>query len=208
MMSELLSPSPSARRRRADAARSSAAILDAARRVWSARPEARLEEIAAAAGVARQTVYAHYASRELLLGAVGASAGAEAIAAVDAAALDEGSPAAALARLLRASWQTFARYPFLRHSATTPVSAQGAHAHHEPINERLERLIERGQDTGDFDSRLSPVWLRAAMVGLLHAAYEEVATGHMTAEDAAAALERSIFRVFGVDGAPTADSRA
>ncbi|HVC35581.1 MAG TPA: TetR/AcrR family transcriptional regulator, partial [Chloroflexota bacterium] len=54
-----------------------------------------------AAGVTRQTVYAHYASRELLLGAVSDRARAEAIAAVDAAALDEDPPAVALARLLR-----------------------------------------------------------------------------------------------------------
>ncbi len=206
MMSNLSPSRPSAPRRRADAVRSSAAILDAARRVWSARPEARLEEIAAAAGVTRQTVYAHYASRELLLGAVSARARAEAIAALDVAALDEGPPAAALVRLLRASWQTFARYPFLRPSTMTPVGVQGAHERHEPINERLERVIGRGQDTGAFDRRLSPTWLLAAMVGLVHAAHEEVAAGRMTVEDAAVALEHSILRVFSADGAPAADA--
>jgi AcrR family transcriptional regulator len=207
-MSNLSSSRPSARRRRADGLHSRAAILDAARRVWSARPEARLEEIAAAAGVTRQTVYAHYASRELLLGAISERARAEAIAALDAAALDDDPPAAALARLLRASWQTFARYPFLRRSATTPVSVQEAHESHEPINERLERLIGRGQNMGDFERRLSPTWLLAAMVGLLQAAHEEVSAGRMTAEDAAAALEHSILRVFRADGAPAADADA
>ena len=45
---------------RADAERSIAAILDAAVQVLAARPDAGMGEIAKAAGVARQTVYAHF----------------------------------------------------------------------------------------------------------------------------------------------------
>ena len=45
---------------RADAERSIAAILDAAVQVLADRPEAGMGEIAKAAGVARQTVYAHF----------------------------------------------------------------------------------------------------------------------------------------------------
>src|ERR1700694_5667559 len=105
MMSELSSPVPSRLRRRADAARSAAAILDAACRVWSTRPEASIEDIATAAGVTRQTVYAHFESRELLLCAVVDRVRAKAIAAM-AAALAEDPPAAALVRLLQANWQT------------------------------------------------------------------------------------------------------
>ncbi len=205
MMSELLSPVSSRRRRRADAEHSSAAILDAACRVWSARPEANIEDIAAAAGVTRQTVYAHYTSRELLFDAVIDRVRADALAALDAA-LAEDSPTAALARLLRTSWQLLARYPFLLHGAMTQRSAQEAHAHHEPIRARLADLIRRGQDTGDFDREFSPTWLLAAILGLQHAAHEEVAAGRMTAESAATALEHSILHVFGVDGAPAADS--
>ncbi|MGH3112703.1 MAG: TetR/AcrR family transcriptional regulator, partial [Gaiellaceae bacterium] len=78
------------RRRRADAERSIAAILDAAIEVLSERPAASVEEIAGAAGVARQTVYAHYPSREALLQAVVDRALAETVAAIDAAEPDEG----------------------------------------------------------------------------------------------------------------------
>jgi len=202
MMSELSPPAPSRRRRRADAERSSAAILDAACRVWSVRPDASIEDIAAAADVTRQTVYAHYASRELLLGAVVERARADAAAAIDAA-LAAASPAAALVRLLRSSWQILARYPFLLDSAMTPMSAQEAQEQHEP---RLAWLIRRGQDTGDFDRSLSPTWLLAVLVGLHQAARAEVDAGRMTAADAATALEHSILRVFGVAGAPAADA--
>jgi AcrR family transcriptional regulator len=59
-----------AERRRADAERNIAAILDAAVELLGERPDSSMAEIAAAAGVARQTVYAHYDSREALLAAV------------------------------------------------------------------------------------------------------------------------------------------
>jgi AcrR family transcriptional regulator len=195
MMSELSSAEP---RRRADAVRSSAAILDAACRVLSEQPEASIEEIALAAGVARQTVYAHYPSRERLISAVIDRVTAESVALVEAAALDVGPPAAALVRLLRASWQFLARYPFLLHGSIAQVGPQEAHEHHEPILAPLERLITRGQETGDFDRHLSPTWLLAAVIALGEAAGAEVGAGRMTAEEAAAALQHSILRVFGV----------
>ena len=55
------------RRRRSDARRSIDAILAAARTVLGERPDAGMADVAAAAGVTRQTVYAHFASRDALL---------------------------------------------------------------------------------------------------------------------------------------------
>jgi AcrR family transcriptional regulator len=196
-MSELNTPQQNRRRRRADAQRSIVAILDAAIRVFSDRPEASIEEIAEAAGVSRQTVYAHYPSRETLLNAAIDRVAAEALAAMDAADLDHGSPTAALLRLVEAGWQTFERYPQLLHMS--PEDAQAERDRHEPVRERLERLIKRGQQTGDFDRGLSPTWLTAVTIGLGHAAGEEVAAGRMAADEATVALEHSILRVFGVD---------
>ena len=57
-------------RRRADARRSIEAIVSAARVLFSERPDASMEDVAAAAGLARQTVYAHFTSREALIHAV------------------------------------------------------------------------------------------------------------------------------------------
>jgi AcrR family transcriptional regulator len=184
------------RRRRADAERSIGAILDAAIEVLSERPAASMEEIAGAAGVARQTVYAHYPSREALLGAVVDRALAETVAAIDAAEPDEGSPVEALERLVSASWQTLERYPLLM-ELRAPLTPEEEHALHGPILERLERLIGRGQRAGDFDRRLAPAWLLAAFLGLAHAAAQEVAAGRLSAEEASSTLRTSVARVFG-----------
>lgn len=170
------------------------AILDAAIRVLGERPLATMEEIAAAAGLSRQTVYAHFPARDALVVAVFQRMTDETLAAMDAANLDEGPAPAALLRLVDVSWRTFDRYPPL------PAPPDSANVElHRPIFERLTRLIRRGQRAGEFDGEASPDWLIAATVALGHAAWEEVAAGRMPAEEAAAAVRTSVLRVYGAE---------
>lgn len=197
-MSELTAPLAGGRRRRADAERSIAAILDAAVEVLSERPDASMEEIAKAAGVARQTVYAHYPSREELLVAVGERALAQAVAAYEAAEPEQGSPAEALDRLVGSWWETVARHARLL-EAMRGSSAEEVHEFHAPILERLERFVRRGRRAGDFDRELPPGWQLASVLALMHAAADEVAAGRMSTEEAEVALRRSVPRLFGIE---------
>ena len=185
-------------RRRADAVRSISAILDAAVLVLRERPEASVEDIARTAKVSRQTVYAHFSSRTSLLRAVIDRITTEAGAAMDAAELDHGPAAEALLRLLDVGWSNFERYPFLLDGAPGDLSEPEMRELHQPVVDRLERLIRRGQDTGEFDRHLSPGWLLAAAVGLGRTAGDEIGAGRMSEEEAADALRRSILRLFGV----------
>lgn len=201
-MSEVRASAGRKRRRRADAERSIEAVLDAAIRVLGQRPDASLEDVAAAAGVTRQTIYAHFPSRHALIDAVVDRVTDEAVAAMDAADLDSRPPAAALVALLEAGWRTLERFPLLLHVTPEPTTAEADRERHEPILERLERLVRRGQATGDFDPDASPGWLIAAAIALSHTAGEEVAAGRLTADDAVDELRRSVLRVFGVDTPP------
>jgi AcrR family transcriptional regulator len=189
-------------RRRADAERSVAAILDAAVRVFNERPAATVEEIARAAGVTRQTVYTHYPSRDALLGAVVDRITGEALAAIDTAAIDDGPPAAALVRLLDASGRTLDAYPLLLDHSVATASPQGSNTRRGPVAERFDWLIQRGQRTGDFDRRLSTTWLVAATTALRHAAAEEVSAKRITPEEATGALRTSVLRLLGADEEP------
>ncbi|MFD7560356.1 TetR/AcrR family transcriptional regulator [Streptomyces sp. NPDC059835] len=189
------------RRLRADAERSRAAILDAATRLLSEQPDAGLGAIATQAGVTRQTVYAHFSSREDLVGAVVDRVTQEATAAMDAAELDAGPASAAVLRLIDIGWQTFERHSaLLRAAALTATEGGGAGADHEPVTDRLLRLIERGQRAGEFDPNLSPAWLVAATIALGHAAGEEADAGRIPRDEAAAALRTSVLRTLGAGG--------
>lgn len=191
--------STSSRNQRSDARRSRARILEAAIRVLNRDPEASLETIAASAGVTRQTVYAHFPSRHHLLTGVLDRITEEAVAAMDAAALDRGSAEEALWRLLEASTRTFRHYPVLvQKLASLPVDPQEDRARHEPVTARLQRVIERGQQAGEFDDRLSTGWLVAVTVRLGHLASEEAEAGRMSEVEAAETLRLSLLRVLGV----------
>jgi AcrR family transcriptional regulator len=198
-MSELAASASAGRRRRADAERSIARILDSAVGVLGDRPDASMAEIAAAAGVARQTVYAHYDSREALLAAVAERALAQAVAAIDAAEPERGAAVEALERLIPAWWRMVERHArVLEALAMAFPAAHEVHDFHAPILDRITRLVRRGRRSGEFDRRLPVEWMTAAFLGLMHAAAEEVAAGRIGAEQAGLALERTVPRVFGV----------
>ncbi|UWZ59677.1 TetR/AcrR family transcriptional regulator [Dactylosporangium aurantiacum] len=185
------------RRRRSDAERSAGAVLDAAVQVLGRHPDAKVEEVAAAAGVTRQTVYAHYPSRPLLVAAVIDRITAEAVATIDAANVDSDTVTEALLRWLDVTWRLFDRYPLLLHPSVTAIDQADSDRQHAPVIERLERLIRRGQASGEFDGTLNPAWLVAATIALGHAAGGEIAAARMTTAQTAAALRHSILRVYG-----------
>lgn len=192
----LTSP-PTPRRRRADAERSRTAILDAAIRLLGERPDAGVEAIAATAGVTRQTVYAHFPSRGALITAVVDQLTTAAVAALDAADLDEGPATGAVVRLFDVSWQIFDRYPVMLQLGGEPVSPEADRDRHAPVTDRLTRLVRRGQKAGEFDSRFPSTWLVTAIVALGHAAGAEVAAGRMSSKRAVSALRTSALRVLG-----------
>ena len=180
-------------KRRADAERSIAAILDAAVDVLADRPDAGLGEIAKAAGVVRQTIYAHFPSRDDLLEAVAQRALTRTLAAIDATEPETGSPTEALARLVRAWWASVAPHArVLEALASISPSREALHAFHEPVLARLDALLARG----DFDRSVPSTWFLA----LMHAAADDVAAGRLDETAAAAALERAIPNLFAPKG--------
>ncbi|MEV0796062.1 TetR/AcrR family transcriptional regulator [Kribbella sp. NPDC050281] len=182
---------PVRRRRRADADRSRTAILTAAIMLLDERPDAGMEAVASAAGVTRQTVYAHFASRDVLLDAVIDELTRETMAAIDALDLGHGPALDTLLDLIDLGWRSFEKHPLLLH---LPQSG-GQDERHDPVVERLERLIRRGQRAGEITRDLPLNWLVAALIALGHTAGEALATNRLPARKATAALRASAVRL-------------
>jgi AcrR family transcriptional regulator len=184
---------PDPPRRRADAERSIARILDAAVDALASDPEASMAEIARRAGVVRATIYVHFPTREALLDAVTHRAIAEVAQIIDAAKPDHGPPAEALARVVAATWQRLGRY----HALVAINTQQQGHAElrqrHSSVLAALEPLIERGQADGTFRADVPPAWHLSMLLALMHAASGELGAGRVTDADAATALVATIL---------------
>ena len=184
------------RRRRADADRSVSAILDAATKILNQNPQASMGEIASAAGLTRQTVYAHFSSRDAIVNALTERATARVTAALKAADLSRGRAAEALLRLVQVSWETFETEALLLNYPSPASDPEDERQQHLPVLEMLHGLVERGQREGDFDLSLPTNWIVAATVALGHAAGDEVRAGRMTSSQAGAVVQRALHRLF------------
>lgn len=183
---------------RADARRSRAAILDAALGLLNERPDAGVGTIAQAAGVSRQTVYAHFPSREELLSEVVDHLTERTVAAMEAAAPDEGPAREALLRLLDTAEEVTGRYPVLVRQVThLTTGAKEDRDRHEGVTTVLCRVVRRGQASGEFDAHASAEWLVAATVALAHTASGEAAAGRLSPRGARVSLRTSVLRLLG-----------
>jgi AcrR family transcriptional regulator len=184
-------------RRRADAARNIAAIVDAGLELFATRSNVSMADVAAEAGVGRVTLYAHFPSRVQLLEAVVERALTEAHDLLQVDDFDTGPPDALLARMVRTSWHTLDRYRRLRAVAHAELGEQRLREYHDraDIAERLRRLVTRGQRQGVFRSDLPGEWLVTTTFSLLHAAADEVNDGRLAPSDAPGVLEATLSAV-------------
>jgi AcrR family transcriptional regulator len=179
---------PAPRRRRADAERSVAAILDAGLEALASDPDSSMSEIARRAGVVRATVYVHFPTRSDLLDAVMEHATAQVVEAMRGAEPHRGEPAEALERVLRATWRQLAQFHGLLALNAARLSVEELHRRHVPMLDQIEPLIERGQKQGVFRSDLPVAWHLAVVRAIVHAASAAVQGGRIAESDAEAAM--------------------
>jgi AcrR family transcriptional regulator len=170
---------PSTRKRRADAERSIAAILDAALEALASDPDSSMAAIARQAGVVRATIYMHFPTRESLLDAVMERAVADVADATRSAEPQRGEPVEALERVLRATWRELARFHALLAINIARLSAEELRRRHLPVLDQLEPLIKRGQADGVFRRDLPISWHLAVVRAVVHAASGEVKNGRI-----------------------------
>ncbi|MEU9021593.1 TetR/AcrR family transcriptional regulator [Actinomadura sp. NPDC048394] len=193
-------PSAAGPRRRADAERSIARIVTAARERLSGDPNAGIDDIAKAAGVGRMTLYGHFRTRADLVEAALADAlraGDEALSAVDLT----GDARDALGRLLGSSWTLVAESAALLTAAQGVLPAERIRAQHAAPAQRVEELIRRGQDEGVFRTDLPIAWLVNVVHYVLQGAAEENRAGRLKPDETAQVVTATVQSILTPPGA-------
>lgn len=182
------------RRRIAD--RNVTAILDAAETLLERRAAVSIAAVAAAAGVSRVTVYAHFATWQALLEAVVERAAHRTTTALEAADPDHGPPLEALERVLVAGWRELARNTAIAQASAEQLSPAALARAHHPIHQRLGRLVERGRADGSFRTDLPAAWLLTSALALIHASAQAVRAGRIDEPDALHVLTVTVRDLF------------
>ena len=167
--------------------RTVAMIIDSAADLLAKRGmAASMDDIAAAAGIGRATLYRYFASREDLLEAMALAGVGELAAQIKAAALDTVPFDEAIARLARAIIATGSKYMVLsrdgaRHTNSYPnIDAE--------VMEPLRALFRRAVADGLVQDSFSPDLLVSLFSGLIRGALDETGSRQRGVEETAAAV--------------------
>ncbi len=167
--------------------RVAAAILDVAADLLARGGEPpSMADIAAAAGVARATLYRYFPTREQLLAALTATGLQTAAARLAEADLDTVPVPEAIARLARVVAAAGSKYAAVV-SAFDPAGAV-----EQQIGTMIQALLQRGIDDGTFRADLTIDELGFVLGQLLQAA-GRMAAEHQAGAEKAAALITSVF---------------
>jgi TetR/AcrR family transcriptional regulator, mexCD-oprJ operon repressor len=143
--------------------RVAAAILEAAARVLAdAGEQASMSDVAAAAGVARATVYRYFGTRAVLLEELARLAVARAGERMASARVDEVGAAEGIVRAVRAMLEVGDLFVVLARERVRPDAES-----YDRLMAPLRRLIERGQASGELRADIPPPWLSESLVGLV-----------------------------------------
>ncbi|OLZ72011.1 TetR family transcriptional regulator [Streptomyces sp. IMTB 2501] len=148
-------------------------ILATARRKLREDPDASLDSISQAAGVARRTLYGHFPSRHALIADLTREAGHELRQAFARARTADADPVEAMTRMVLAAWAGGDHYRMLialgrRHLGEDAIRTTLAPARAEAV-----ATLRRGQREGVFTDHLPAPVLAQALEALMLALAEE-----------------------------------
>jgi TetR/AcrR family transcriptional regulator, mexCD-oprJ operon repressor len=144
--------------------RVAAAILDGAAGILAVQGEqASMNDVAAAAGVARATVYRYFPNRQALLDELARAAVSDADERLAAARIDEVPPEEGVARAVRALVDLGDSFVLLARDRVRSDPERFERRVMQPLRE----LFKRGQDAGDIRRDIASAHLTESLIGLI-----------------------------------------
>jgi AcrR family transcriptional regulator len=141
-----------------------AAILEAAAAALAERGEqASMADVAAAAGMARATVYRYFPNREALFEALGRLAIENAGERLQAGRLQEVAVPEAFERAVRALVEVGDSFVVVSRENGRPDAAE----FDRQVAAPLRALVERGQSLGEIRDDLPASWLTESLIGIV-----------------------------------------
>ena len=140
---------------RSDARSNRARILRVAQGVLADNPDATINDVAAAAGVVRRTVYAHFASREALIDGIALEAAERISAALTRVPAVDESAVTVFVRQTLALARVGDQYRLLLAVARSDLGHNSIHDLLTPMRDAAAAVIRRGQREGVFSSYLA-----------------------------------------------------
>ncbi|MET7860764.1 helix-turn-helix domain-containing protein [Streptomyces sp. NPDC005318] len=159
-----------------------AQVLRSAASLLTRKSTATMDEVARTAGIGRATLHRHFAGRDALVRALEELGIQEFEAALDAAALDEGTSEEALRRLIAAVQPSAGLLSFL---VTENQLFEGDQVNEgwDRLDARVSAFFRRGQERGEFRIDLTPAWLTEALYGLVSTGAWAVQAGRVAGQD-------------------------
>lgn len=171
------------------------AAMDAALLLYTFRPDASLDEVAAHARISRATLFRHFPNRSALLRAAGVHVIGRLDEALGRCVSDGGPPRerlhAALAVLVEAGLPLHAVFGLAERA--DDVELKDAL---RALDRHLEPVLDACIDAGLIASDLPAQWLDAALDGLLYAAWSAIHAGSFTPAQATDLLLRTLLHGF------------
>lgn len=157
-------------------------VLRAAAALLTRKSTATMDEVARAAGIGRATLHRHFAGRDALVRALENLGIQEFGAALDAAALDEGTAEEGLRRLVAAVEPSAGLLSFL---VTENQLFEGDEVNEgwSRLDARVAAFFRRGQERGELRIDLTPAWLTEALYGLIGTGAWAVQVGRVARQD-------------------------
>jgi TetR/AcrR family transcriptional regulator, mexCD-oprJ operon repressor len=172
---------------------SSDALLDAAAGLLARRPAASMAEVAAAAHISRATLFRRFPSRGALVEELSRRAVQGYTAAVDAARPEEGDAVDALRRLLAELARLLPGYGLLALQPIDELVEADLLALATAADDRVRRLVHRGQEAGEFRVDVPAEWVLASVTWLVVAGADGVRLGRLASRDVGRLLSTTVL---------------